>query len=281
MQMRHLLERNRHFINHRFTDNPAGAEKCKVFKEAAYKIIDAKRVSDWSPVKALEVQEIIYTYQTEPEATFLFFVWHALLNKSRHTYQRPYEEERRTDMERWMEQSWTKDHLRYKFNIDFARDSVPPRSLPMIMKRNFYATPPEWPTPNLILLLLYTRTPSPQRSSNSSTRMAAVSPAMARTMNSLPLMPNQSTPPLKRQKSVCAQWICDGLQPAEAQRPLRQMPSAIHHSAIKSASHGSAIVDAAILDSGIRTSATLESSIIESAILASATLDQDQIEYQT
>ena len=127
MQMRHLLERNRHFINHRFTDDdPDGAERCKAFKEAGYKIIDAQRVSDWSPVKALEVQEIIYTYQNEPEATFLFFVWHALLNKSRHTYQRPYEEERSADMERWMEQSWTKDHLRYKFNIDFARDSVPP-----------------------------------------------------------------------------------------------------------------------------------------------------------
>ena len=126
MQMRYLLERNRHFINHRFTDNPDGAERCKAFKEAGFNVINAKRVSDWSPAKALEVQEIIYMYQNEPEATFLFFVWQALLNKSRHTYQRPYEEERSADMERWMEQSWTKDHLRYKFNIDFARDSVPP-----------------------------------------------------------------------------------------------------------------------------------------------------------
>ena len=126
MQMRYLLKRNRHFINHRFTEDPDGAERCKAFKEAGYKIIDAKRVSDWSPVKALEVREIIYTYQNESEATFLFFVWQALLNKSRHTYQRPYEEERSADMEHWMEQSWTKDHLRYKFNIDFAKDSVPP-----------------------------------------------------------------------------------------------------------------------------------------------------------
>ena len=126
MQIRHLLQRNRHFINHRFTDDPEGAERCKAFKSAGYKIIDEKRVSDWSPVKASEVQEIIYTYQNEPEATFLFFIWQALLNKSRHTYQRPYEGERSVDMERWMEQSWTKDHLRYKFNIDFARDSVPP-----------------------------------------------------------------------------------------------------------------------------------------------------------
>ena len=126
MQMRYLLERNRHFIKYRFTDNPEGAERCKAIKEAGYKIIDDKRVSDWSPVKALEVQEKIYKYQNEPEATFLFFVWHALLNESRHSYQRPYEEERSTDMERWMEQAWTKDHLRYKFNIDSARNSVPP-----------------------------------------------------------------------------------------------------------------------------------------------------------
>ncbi len=126
MQMRHLLKRNRHFINHQFTDDSNGVERCKAFKEAGYKIIDAKRASDWSPVKASEVQKIIYNYQNEPEATFLFFVWHALLNESRHTYQRPYEEERSADMEHWMEQSWTKDHLRYKFNIDFARDSVPP-----------------------------------------------------------------------------------------------------------------------------------------------------------
>ena len=126
MQMRHLLERNRHFINHRFTDNTEGAEKCKAFKEAGYKIINAKRASDWSPGKALEVQETIHSYQNEPEATFLFFAWHALLNKSRHIYQRPYEEERSTDMEHWMEQAWTKDHLRYKLNIDFVRDSVPP-----------------------------------------------------------------------------------------------------------------------------------------------------------
>ena len=126
MQMRYLLKRNRHFINHRFTDDSDGVERCKAFKEAGYKIIDAKRVSDWSPVKALEVQQIIYNYQNEPEATFLFFVWHALLNESRHTYLRPYEEERSADMEHWMEQSWTRDHLRYKFNIDFARDSVPP-----------------------------------------------------------------------------------------------------------------------------------------------------------
>lgn len=126
MQMRYLLERNRHFINHRFTDNPDGAERCKAFTEAGYKIINANRVSDWSPGKALEVQEIIYTYQNEPEATFLFFVWHALLNESRHTYLRPYEEKRSADMERWMEKSWTKDHLRYKFNIDFAKDSIPP-----------------------------------------------------------------------------------------------------------------------------------------------------------
>lgn len=126
IQMRHLLERNRHFINHRFTNDPDGAERCEAFKEAAYKIINAKRASDWSPGKALEVQEVIYQYQNEPEATFLFFVWHALLNKGRRTYQRPYEDERSADMEHWMEQSWTKDHLRYKFNIDFARDTVPP-----------------------------------------------------------------------------------------------------------------------------------------------------------
>ena len=126
MQMRYLLQRNRHFINDRFTDNPDGADRCKAFKEAGLNIINAKRVSDWSPEKALEVQGIIYTYQNEPEATFLFFVWHALLNESRHTYKRPYEEERSAAMERWMEQSWTKDHLRYKFNIDFARDSLPP-----------------------------------------------------------------------------------------------------------------------------------------------------------
>ena len=126
MQMRHLLERNRHFINNRFTDDPDGAERCKAIKEAGYNIINDKRVSDWSPEKALEVQEKIFTYQNEPEATFLFFVWHALLNESRHTYQRPYEEGRSADMAHWMEQSWTKDHLRYKFNIDFARDSLPP-----------------------------------------------------------------------------------------------------------------------------------------------------------
>ena len=126
MQMRFLLERNRHFINHRFIGDPDGAERCKAFKDAGYKIINASRVSDWSSGKALEVQEIIFTYQNEPEATFLFFVWHALLNKSRHTYQRPHEEERSVDMQSWMETSWTKDHLRYKFNIDFAKDSVPP-----------------------------------------------------------------------------------------------------------------------------------------------------------
>ena len=126
MQMRYLLKRNRHFINHQFTDDSNGAKRCKAFKEAGYKIIDAKRASDWSPGKALEVQKIVHKYQNESEATFLFFVWHALLNESRHAYQRPCEEERSADMQHWMEQSWTKDHLRYKFNIDFAKDSIPP-----------------------------------------------------------------------------------------------------------------------------------------------------------
>ncbi|KAK4691407.1 hypothetical protein P7C71_g5588, partial [Lecanoromycetidae sp. Uapishka_2] len=125
MVMRQLLKRNQHFIDHQFVNNPEGAERCKAFTEAGLKIINGTRKSDWSPEEAVKSQETIFTYKNENEATFLYKVWHTLLGEKRIAYQEPNDEEIREEREHWMESSWTKDYLRYKFNIDFARDSVP------------------------------------------------------------------------------------------------------------------------------------------------------------
>ncbi|KAL9123659.1 MAG: hypothetical protein Q9217_006930, partial [Psora testacea] len=126
LQMRHILRRNRHYIDADLSSNPRGAQTYAAFRQKALAVLDEPRVSDWSESKAFEVQHTINEYKAENEATFLFFLWKALLNDTRSVLQRPLTEPRTKDEEEWMAQSWTKDHLRYKFNIDFPPDSIAP-----------------------------------------------------------------------------------------------------------------------------------------------------------
>jgi len=115
-----ILERNFLFIN----DDKA-REIGDTLITKAMRILDSKRGSDYGAAKALEVKAAIKDYTNENEMTFVINLLKQLLNEARMVPVNALTDAELEVERQWLEKAWNKDHLRARFETNFASDCIP------------------------------------------------------------------------------------------------------------------------------------------------------------
>ena len=120
IKIRNILKQNRTYIN----DKDGAIVGAEVIKKAL-EIVDQRRGSGWTATEAKDAKEEILSYAMENEATFSWNFWNVMFNNKRKVPKGELTEEEKLKTENWMEENFSKDHLRVRLNVDFATGSIP------------------------------------------------------------------------------------------------------------------------------------------------------------
>lgn len=120
-QVRDLLERNNIYIQ-----KPDANERGAQLIKKARNIVQATRKSILEIKTAEELQQLALLHESDNELTFLVNVWGVLLNKERWAKKTDHDSITDDEAIEWVEQAWTKDHLKCNWNADFITGSIPP-----------------------------------------------------------------------------------------------------------------------------------------------------------